>query len=131
MSAGTPEGGPGEASPPRHRRPFLRAVLPRAVFLLVTLITLYVLWPSLLAVFSAFPRVLTIRPWWFVVLAALEGASFASVWSLQRLALRTSGWFGIATAQLAGNAVSRVVPGARPPAARCSIGCSCRPALTP
>jgi len=81
------------------------------VFLLVTLIALYVFWPSLLAVFSAFPELFTIRPWWFIVLVALEGASFASVWSLQRLALRTSGWFGIATAQLAGNAVSRVVPG--------------------
>jgi uncharacterized protein (TIRG00374 family) len=111
MSAGTPVGGgPGEASP-RRDRAFLRAALPRGVFLLVTLITLYVLWPSLLAVFSAFPQLLTIRPWWFGVLVALEGASFASVWSLQRLALRTSGWFGIATAQLAGNAVSRVVPG--------------------
>jgi uncharacterized protein (TIRG00374 family) len=85
--------------------------VPRAIFLLVALVALYVLWPSLLSVLSSFPEVLTIRPWWFAVLGGLEAASFACAWALQRLALRTSVWFGVATAQLAGNAVSRVVPG--------------------
>jgi uncharacterized protein (TIRG00374 family) len=84
---------------------------PRAAFLLVTLLALYILWPSLLSVLSSFPELRTIRPWWFAVLGGLEVASFTCVWALQRLALRTSGWLGIATAQLTGNAVSRLVPG--------------------
>jgi len=40
----------------------------------------------------------------------VECASFGCAWGLQRLALRTDRWFGVATAQLAGNAFSRVVP---------------------
>ena len=77
----------------------------------VALVTLYILWPSLLQVFSAWPALLSINPVWFVVMAAAELASFASMWSLQRLALRTRKWFGVAMSQLAGNALSRIVPG--------------------
>jgi uncharacterized membrane protein YbhN (UPF0104 family) len=76
----------------------------------VALVTLYILWPSLLQVFSAWPALLSINPVWFVVMAAAELASFASMWSLQRLALRTRKWFGVAMSQLAGNALSRIVP---------------------
>jgi uncharacterized protein (TIRG00374 family) len=92
-------------------RSLRRAIITRLLFFFVTLITLYILGPGLLAVFSAFPKLLKINPVWFVVLVLLEGASFFSAWALQRLALRTRGWFGVATAQLTGNAVSRVVPG--------------------
>ena len=88
-----------------------RAILTRLLFFLVSLVTLYVLGPGLLAVFSSFPKLLKLNPVWFVVLLALEAASFLSAWALQRLALRTRGWFGVATAQLTGNAVSRVLPG--------------------
>ena len=90
---------------------FRRRVIIRAIFLLVALISLYVLWPSLLKVLSAWPDLLTIEPWWFVVMFAAEIASFGCAWALQRLALRTGKWFAIATAQIAGNAFSRIVPG--------------------
>jgi uncharacterized protein (TIRG00374 family) len=80
------------------------------VFLLVALVTLYVLWPSLLAVFSTGPELLSLDPGWFAAMVALEAGSFASAWALQRFAIRTNMWFGVATAQLAGNAVSRIVP---------------------
>jgi uncharacterized protein (TIRG00374 family) len=69
-----------------------------------------VLWPSLLAVLSTGPELLRLDPVWFVVMFALEACSFASGWALQRFALRTNKWFGVATAQLGGNAVSRIVP---------------------
>ncbi len=88
-----------------------RAILTRLLFFSVSLVTLYILGPGLLAVFSAFPKLLKLNPAWFVVLLALEAGSFISAWTLQRLALRTHGWFGVATAQLTGNAVSRVLPG--------------------
>ncbi|MEA2579240.1 MAG: glycosyltransferase 2 family protein [Actinomycetota bacterium] len=96
---------------PQLPRNLRRAVIVRLVFFLVTLVTLYILAPSLLAVFSAFPKLLKINPAWFPVVLALEAASFLSAWALQRLALRTKSWFGVGTAHLTGNAVSRVVPG--------------------
>jgi uncharacterized protein (TIRG00374 family) len=83
----------------------------RVVFLAIALLALYVVWPSLMGVLSTWPELLSLSPWWFAVMLASEAASFVCVWALQRLALRTDQWYGIATAQLAGNAVSRTVPG--------------------
>jgi uncharacterized protein (TIRG00374 family) len=88
-----------------------RRVVFRLVLLAVALIALYVLWPSLLQVFSAWPELLSISPVWFVVMLGVEVASFVCMWALQRLALRTSKWFGVATSQLSANALSRIVPG--------------------
>lgn len=91
----------------------------RAVGLTVTGIGLYVVMPSLLSMFGAWPRLATVAWHWFVILAALELASFAALWWLARIALvhdavseapRLS-WGTAAVAQLAGNAVSKVVPG--------------------
>jgi len=45
------------------------------------------------------------------VLTVLQIACFAGTWILVRFALRTKRWFPIITSQLAGNAVSRVLPG--------------------
>ena len=97
----------------------------RAVALTVTGIGLYVVAPSMLTLFGAWPRLKDVQPWWFVVLVALEACSMAALWWLTRLALAPDtgpggsdaprrapvGWGTIATAQLAGNAASKVVPG--------------------
>jgi hypothetical protein len=94
----------------------------RAVALTVTGVGLYIVAPSLLTLFGAWPRLRDVQPWWFVVLVALEACSMAALWWLTRLALnpdaqpvathgRPVGWGTIATAQLAGNAASKVVPG--------------------
>jgi uncharacterized protein (TIRG00374 family) len=83
----------------------------RVAFLILAGISLYILWPSLLKLFSASPQLLTINPAWFVVMLVAEAASFACAWALIRIALGTRGWFAIATAQIAGNAFSRIVPG--------------------
>ena len=100
-----------------HRRDELRSnrrgILLRLAFLLVTLIALYILWPSLLEVLESWPKLLDLDPAWFLAMLACEAASFVCIWGLQRLALRTKRWFGVATAQLAANAFSRVVPGGR------------------
>ncbi len=77
----------------------------------MALVTLYILWPSLITVFRSWPDLLTLNPLWYPVMLALEAASFVCIWGLQRLSLATDRWFAIATAQLAGNAVSKVVPG--------------------
>lgn len=88
-----------------------RRLLGRVAMLALTAICLYLLFPSLVQVFSSFGELSEVQPLWFVALAVLQGASFACVWALQRLALRTGRWFAVATSQLAGNAFSRVVPG--------------------
>jgi uncharacterized protein (TIRG00374 family) len=107
-----PDGSPpSPTAPPAVPVPTRRAIWGRLIFLGITGAALYVLWPSLLRVFSSWPELLTIDPIWFPVMVALEVASFASAWGLQRLALRTGRWFGVAMSQLAGNAFSRIVPG--------------------
>lgn len=87
------------------------AILRRLIFLAVMLVSLYFVWPSLVRVFSSSPRLLSLNPAWFVVMLIAELASFACAWSLQRIALRTGKWFGVATAQVVGNAFGRIVPG--------------------
>ena len=89
----------------------VRAVLTRIGALVLAAVCLYLLAPSILQVFSSFDDLSEVSPWWFPLILALQAASFACVWALQRLALRTGRWFAVATSQLAGNAFSRVVPG--------------------
>jgi uncharacterized protein (TIRG00374 family) len=78
---------------------------------LVTGVSLYVLLPSLLAVFSSW-RSLTHLVWYWTVLALVaEAASFVCLWDLDRIALQTRTWFPVAAAHLSGNAVGRILPG--------------------
>ncbi|MDQ1666663.1 MAG: putative heme transporter, partial [Actinomycetota bacterium] len=81
------------------------------VLLLVTAVSLYIVAPSLLAVFNAFPQLGDVQPVWFLIVVVLESASFVSLWVLLRVALRTRSWFDIASSQLASNAASRILPG--------------------
>ena len=98
----------------------------RAVGLAVTGVGLYVVAPSLLTMLGSWPRLEEVAVRWFFALAVLELCSFAALWWLARIALAphpddaggtggtvTSplGWGTAATAQLAGNAASKVVPG--------------------
>ena len=54
-------------------------ILLRLAFLAVTLIALYILWPSLLTVLETWPDLLTLDPLWFVAMLALEFASFVCI----------------------------------------------------
>jgi uncharacterized membrane protein YbhN (UPF0104 family) len=85
------------------------------VLLLVAAVSLYVLLPTLASVFASW-RSLEHLDWPFAVLAvACEAASLVCLWELDRIALGTRAGFPIACAQLAGNAVGRIVPGAPTP----------------
>jgi uncharacterized protein (TIRG00374 family) len=88
-----------------------RSLLGRLIFLVVTGVGLYIVWPSLISVFSAWPQLHDLNPAWFAVMFLLEVGSFVCAWALARVALHTTVWFRIASAQLAGNAVSHVLPG--------------------
>ncbi len=82
----------------------------RVALLIVALVVLYFFAPTLGEVLSAWPKLAHVNPAWIGVAVLAECASFACVWWLLALALRTRAWFAIATSQLAANALSRVVP---------------------
>ena len=89
-----------------------RVVTPGRIFaLLMALIGLYVVWPSLVAVFGSFDELKHVNPVWFVVMAALEVASFVCIWALIGLCIGSSRYFLIGSSQLVGNSISKTLPG--------------------
>ncbi len=86
----------GHQAGPGRRRGWL-GYLPRAA--------------GLTTVLGSWPRLSTLSPIWFTAAVAAELASFTCNFALQRLALRTKGWFAVITAGLAGNAVTHSLPG--------------------
>jgi uncharacterized protein (TIRG00374 family) len=94
----------------------------RAALLLVTGVSLYILFPSLVSVFSSW-RTLSQLDWFWVQLVAIaEGLSFVAGWRLQRIALQRRGWFAVGASQLASNAFGRIVPGGGATAGAFQIG---------
>ena len=101
-----------------------RVVSPgRIIALLIALIGFYVVWPSLVGVFGSFRELRHVNPGWFPVMVALEAASFLCIWALIGLCLRSKRYFLIGTSQLAGNSISRVLPGGTPSVRRSNTGC--------
>jgi hypothetical protein len=88
-----------------------RSLLRRLTLFAVAGIGLYIVWPSLLSVFSAWPQLGDLNPAWFGAMFLLEAGSFGCAWALLRVSLHSDVWFRIAASQLTGNAVSRVLPG--------------------
>ena len=98
---------PEEISGPGARRRYARS----GVLLVIAAASLYLLLPSLVAVFASWRSLLRLD-WHFAILVPVcEAASFICLWKLDRIALRTSSWFAVACAQLSGNAVGRILPG--------------------
>ncbi len=77
----------------------------------IAIVGLYFVWPQLVNLFSQLPQLRGILWLWFVLMGLLEAASFVCAWGLMRLALNEPSWYLIATAHLASNAVSRLIPG--------------------
>ena len=99
-----------EADPPHVQRSLRRRVFRGVVEVLITGVALYYVLPKVLDAFSVFPKLSTVGVPWIAVVVACEAASFFMVWILLRLATRTTEWLSIATSQLAGNALSSIVP---------------------
>jgi uncharacterized protein (TIRG00374 family) len=98
---------PAEALPSRPR-----IITPgRIVALVLALIGFYVVWPSIVAVFGSFDELKHVNPVWFLVMAGLEVGGFVCIWALIGLCLSSSRYFLIGTSQLAGNAITKTVPG--------------------
>jgi len=91
----------------KHRN----AVIRRVAAIVITGLTFYIVFPALLRVVSAWPRLSSLAPAWLAVMVVTEATSFFCSLALQRLVLRLKGWFAIVTAALTGNAVTNVLPG--------------------
>lgn len=90
-----------------------RKIATRLILLTVSAIVLFGFAPQLTDMWSQLPELAQGRGarLFFLIAVALELASFACSWALIRLAIPSTSWFVAATAQLAGNAVSRSMPG--------------------
>jgi uncharacterized protein (TIRG00374 family) len=86
-------------------------IVKRALAVAAAGAAIYLVLPGISAVLGAWPRLSTLNPVWFTVALAAELVSFTCNFALQRLALRTTGWFAVVTAGLAGNAVTDSLPG--------------------
>ena len=97
--------------PEQHVRRKPWRVIFRVLLLLATAVSLYFLFPSLVDTFTQWRALADLDPWWILLALVFEAASVTSLWEVQRIALRTSSWFAVGTAQLAGNAAGNVIPG--------------------
>jgi hypothetical protein len=88
-----------------------RQIVTRVGLLLVAGLSLYLLLPQVLDVFSSWPQLRGIDPLWLGLAVLFEALSFISLWSLQRIAIGTHSWFAVGTSQLAANAAGSIVPG--------------------
>ncbi len=88
-----------------------KALVKRSIVVMIAGVALYLVLPEVIDVFHAWPRLVTLNLLWFIPALLAEGTHFACTFSLQRIALRTKAWFSVITAQLAGNAISLIVPG--------------------
>jgi len=91
--------------------PTWKIVVKRALPVVVAGAAIYLVLPALIKVLGEWPRLSTLNPIWFTVALAAEIIAFTCNFALQRLALRTRGWFAVVTAGLAGNAVTNSLPG--------------------
>ncbi|MGZ4198528.1 MAG: hypothetical protein ACXVFQ_22380 [Solirubrobacteraceae bacterium] len=86
-------------------------IVKRVLLLIVTGLSLYLLAPKVISVLASWPRLKTLRPGWLGLALLFESMSYLALWSMQRVALRTTSWFAVGTSQLASGAVGSVVPG--------------------
>lgn len=81
------------------------------IWLGITGVSLYLVAPGLLDTLSSWRDIDELAPLWLLAMLGLQALSVACVWTVQRLAIHDAPWRAVATSQLAGNAVAKVVPG--------------------
>lgn len=83
----------------------------RAAALGLTALVLYGVAPAIGEVLGAWPRVADIKPYWLIGIVVAEALSCWFLWELQALSIGTRDTVAVATSQLAGGALGRVIPG--------------------
>jgi len=85
--------------------------LRRIALLALTCVSLYLVGPAVLDVFSSWPEVRGLDPFLMQLIVIAQGGVFACQWVLLHMALRERRWLNVVTSQLAATAASRVLPG--------------------
>lgn len=83
----------------------------RAGALALTALVIYGVAPAIGEVLGAWPKVADLKPYWLVGMVVAEALSCWCLWELQALSIGTRDLTAVATSQLAGGALGRVVPG--------------------
>jgi uncharacterized protein (TIRG00374 family) len=84
------------------------------IWLSITGISLYLVFPELVNTFGSWRQITRFSPWWLLVMFVLQVGSTTCLWDLQRVALRTRRWRPVIASQLASNALSNIAPGGGP-----------------
>jgi uncharacterized protein (TIRG00374 family) len=88
------------------------AALRRTIFwLVVSGVSLYLVAPSVIAVFGSWRQIERLSVGSLLAMAALQGAALFCLWALQLLSLRKARWQPVIASQLAGNALAKIAPG--------------------
>src|SRR4051812_2483117 len=103
---------PGEIERGEHQKP--RNFRRYAIWLAITGVSLYLVFPKLVDVFGSWRDLTRFSAAWLVTMAVLQVAVNACMWDLQRVALRASRWRPVIASQLASNALSNIAPGGGP-----------------
>src|SRR6185437_11836019 len=88
-----------------------KTVATRAAMAVTAGLAIYLVFPAITEVLASWPRLSTLNPWWLLAAIGAEIAHFTCTIALQRLAWRTRAWFPVITSQLAGNAITLIMPG--------------------
>ncbi len=83
----------------------------RVAALALTALVLYGVAPAIGEVLGAWPQVVDLKVWWLAAMLIAEVASCWCLWELQALSIGTHDTTAVATSQLAGGALGRVIPG--------------------
>ena len=99
----------------RGEREKPRALRRNVVWLVVTSISLYLVFPALVETFSSWRQITRFSPASMLMMFALQVGVCACMWDLQRVALGGGvHWRPVISAQLASNALSNIAPGGGP-----------------
>ena len=79
-----------EEEGPQQRKPALRRIISRVVLLLIGGLSLYLLAPKLIDVFTSWPQLKTVRPLWIGLAVVFEAMSYVSLWTIERIASNTT-----------------------------------------
>ncbi len=88
-----------------------RRFIKRALGMGITVVSVYLVIPSIVEVFSSWPELERLQPGSLIIMAALILLSLASFWVMLGLCLDTTEWGLVAMSQLTSSAIARIVPG--------------------
>jgi uncharacterized protein (TIRG00374 family) len=101
----------GEIERGTAKLPPRRVVVRTIAQLAVCGVSLYLVAPSVLELLGSWRDLDEFAPAWLLAMTLLQAAALFCLWALQRVALHTRDWYAVVTSQLAGGAISKVVPG--------------------